>query len=322
MLKLNPHNKHGPRAPMNRNELRKADINLMVVFEALMQERNLTRAAEKLFVAQPTVSAALARLRTMFNDPLLVRVGNRMEPSARAEEVIKYLTPALDAMSVALSMTHDFDPLTSKMTFRIGLSDDVESGLLPPLLRALRVEAPNVVVVVQHVDYWRIPDLLAAGDVTVGISQTKGLPANAKRKVLRTMQARVVRADKSTTPLSLDEFCQRPHVQVSPTANTQGVVDDWLKDIGRERKVVLSVPQFSSLPAILAGTDLLACCLDYAAQGMERWGNLQAETLPFETAALELAMVWLSTTDSDPAERWLRSRLEHYMGGLREAVTG
>ena len=302
---------------MNRNELRKADINLMVVFEALMQERNLTRAAEKLFVAQPTVSAALARLRAMFNDPLLIRVGNRMEPSARAEEVIKYLTPALDAMSTALSMTHDFEPLTSKMTFRIGLSDDVESGLLPPLLRALRVEAPNVVVVVQHVDYWRIPDLLAAG-----VSYTSDLPANAKRKVLRTMQGRVVRADKSATLLTLDEFCARPHVQVSPTANTQGVVDDWLKDIGRERKVVLSVPQFSSLPAILAGTDLLACCPDYAAHGMERWGNLQAETLPFETAALELAMVWLSTTDSDPAERWLRSRLQQYMSGEREVAIG
>jgi LysR family transcriptional activator of mexEF-oprN operon len=303
---------------MNRNELRKADINLMVVFEALMQERNLTRAAEKLFLAQPTVSAALARLRTMFNDPLLIRVGNRMEPSARAAEVIKHLTPALDAMSAALSLTHDFDPPTSTMTFRIGLSDDVESGLLPPLLRALRSEAPHVVVVVQHVDYWRIPDLLASGDVTVGISQTRGLPANAKRKVLRTMQARVLRADKSAQPLSLEEFCLRPHVQVSPTANTQGVVDDWLKEIGHSRNVVLSVPQFSSLPAILADTDLLACCPDYAAEAMARWGNLQAETLPFDTVPLELAMVWLSTTDSDPAERWLRGRLEHHMSGNRE----
>lgn len=307
---------------MNRNELRKADINLMVVFEALMQERNLTRAAEKLFLAQPTVSAALARLRTMFNDPLLVRVGNRMEPSARAAEVIKHLTPALDAMSAALSLTHDFDPPTSKMTFRIGLSDDVESGLLPPLLRALRTEAPHVVVVVQHVDYWRIPDLLASGDVTVGISQTRGLPANAKRKVLRTMQARVLRADKSAQPLTLEEFCLRPHVQVSPTANTQGVVDDWLKEIGHSRNVVLSVPQFSSLPAILADTDLLACCPDYAAEAMASWGNLQAETLPFDTVPLELAMVWLSTTDSDPAERWLRGRLEFYMSGNREIRVG
>ncbi|PVZ29610.1 LysR substrate-binding domain-containing protein [Pseudomonas sp. CC120222-01a] len=307
---------------MNRNELRKADINLMVVFEALMQERNLTRAAEKLFLAQPTVSAALARLRTMFNDPLLVRVGNRMEPSARAAEVIKHLTPALDAMSAALSLTHDFDPPTSKMTFRIGLSDDVESGLLPPLLRALRTEAPHVVVVVQHVDYWRIPDLLASGDVTVGISQTRGLPANAKRKVLRTMQARVLRADRSAQPLTLEEFCQRPHVQVSPTANTQGVVDDWLKEIGHSRNVVLSVPQFSSLPAILADTELLACCPDYAAEAMASWGNLQAETLPFDTVPLELAMVWLSTTDSDPAERWLRGRLEYYMSGNREIRVG
>jgi LysR family transcriptional activator of mexEF-oprN operon len=225
-------------------------------------------------------------------------------------------------MSAALSLTHDFDPPTSKMTFRIGLSDDVESGLLPPLLRALRTEAPHVVVVVQHVDYWRIPDLLATGDVTVGISQTRGLPANAKRKVLRTMQARVLRADKSAQPLTLEEFCQRPHVQVSPTANTQGVVDDWLKEIGRTRNVVLSVPQFSSLPAILADSDLLACCPDYAAAAMASWGNLQAEPLPFDTVPLELAMVWLSTTDSDPAERWLRGRLEQYMSGAREGRVG
>ena len=104
-----------------------------------------------------------------------------------AEEIIRHLSPALDAMSVALSLTHDFDPTVSTMTFRIGLSDDVEFGLLPQVLRALRTEAPKVVIVVQHVDYWRIPDLLASGDITVGISQTRGLPANAKRKLLRRM---------------------------------------------------------------------------------------------------------------------------------------
>jgi len=95
-----------------------------------------------------------------------------MEPTARAEEIIRHLSPALDSLSSALSLTHDFDPSVSTMTFRIGLSDDVEFGLLPPLLRALRQEAPKVVFVVQHVDYWRIPDLLASGDITVGITQT------------------------------------------------------------------------------------------------------------------------------------------------------
>jgi LysR family transcriptional activator of mexEF-oprN operon len=299
---------------MNRNELRKADINLMVVFETLMQERNVTRAAEKLFLGQPTISAALNRLRTLFNDPLFVRVGHRMEPTSRAEEIIRHLGPALDAMSVALSLSHDFDPSTSSMTFRVGLSDDVEFGLLPPFLRAMREEAPNIVVVVQHVDYWRIPDLLASGDITVGISQTRGLPANAKRKLLRRMHARVLRADASDKPLTLDEYCARPHVLVSHTANTSGIADEWLEEIGRKRRVVLSVPQFSSLPALLAGTNLLAGLPDYAATAMAKWGNLFDEPVPFDTPPLDLSMVWLSVMDTDPAERWLRSRLEMYMG--------
>lgn len=307
---------------MNRHELRKADINLMIVFETLMQERNLTRAAEKLFVTQPTVSSALSRLRALFNDPLFVRVGNRMEPSARALEAFEYLTPALDAMSTALSLTRDFDPLTSTITFRIGLSDDVESGLLPPFLQAVRTEAPSVVVVVQHVDYWRLPDLLASGDVTVGVSQTKGLPANARRKVLRSMQGRVLRSDVSCHPLTLDEFCERPHVQVSPTGKVEGVVDDWLREIGRSRDVVLSVPQFSSLPGLLAGTDLLACSPDFAAQALIGWGPVFTEPLPFEHPPIELAMVWLTTTDKDPAEQWLRRLLERYMGNSTAVIAG
>ena len=174
---------------MNRNELRKADINLMVVFEALMLERNVTRVAEKLFLGQPTISSALNRLRTLFNDPLFIRVGHRMEPTARAEEIIQHLSPALDSLSSALSLTHDFDPTQSTMTFRIGLSDDVEFGLLPPLLRALRQEAPLVVFVVQHVDYWRIPDLLASGDITVGIPPNPApTPPRQPRKYARDRQ--------------------------------------------------------------------------------------------------------------------------------------
>jgi LysR family transcriptional activator of mexEF-oprN operon len=213
-----------------------------------------------------------------------------------------------------LSLTHDFDPVSSAMTFRIGLSDDVEFGLLPPLLRALRQEAPKVVFVVQHVDYWRIPDLLASGDITVGISQTRGLPANAKRKLLRHIQPNILRADASDTPLTLDEYCQRPHVLVSHTANVSGYADEWLAEIGRTRHVVLSVPQYSSLPALLAGTDLIASLPDYTAEAMAASGVLFREPIPFQAPTLDLSMVWLSHVDTDPAERWLRSRLEAFMG--------
>ncbi|AOE83206.1 LysR substrate-binding domain-containing protein [Pseudomonas sp. TCU-HL1] len=299
---------------MNRNELRKADINLMVVIETLMQERNVTRTAEKLFLGQPTISSALNRLRGLFNDPLFVRIGHRMEPNARAEQIYQHLSPALDALSVALSLTHEFDPATSSMTFRIGLSDDVSFALLPPVLQALRSEAPNIVIVVQHADYWRIPELLANGDITVGITRTRDLPANAKRKRLRRVHAKVLRADGGEAPLSLDEYCARPRVQVSHTASIHGMADEWLQALGRKRQVVLSVPQFSALPGLLAGTDLLVSLPDYTAEAMAASGQLRCEPLPFDSPVLELDMVWLSLLDSDPAESWLRQRLQDLMG--------
>lgn len=304
---------------MNRNELRKADINLMVVFETLMQERNVTRAAEKLFLGQPTISAALNRLRNLLNDPLFIRVGHRMEPTARAHEILKHLTPALDAMSTALSLTTDFEPSVSKMTFRIGLSDDVEFGLLPAMLKAIREEAPGVVIVVKHVDYLNISEVLMSGDITVGVCLTRELPANAKRKTLRNVQPRLVRADKPSGPMSMDEYCSRPHVVVSHVASVSSFADEWLTALGRKRQVVLSVPQFATLPALMAGTDLISGLSDYAASTMSALGLLYDEPLPFPTPGLDLSMTWLSVMDSDPAERWLRSRIEAFMSERREA---
>ncbi|MCD5995464.1 LysR family transcriptional regulator [Pseudomonas sp. CDFA 602] len=304
---------------MNRNELRKADINLMVVFETLMQERNVTRAAEKLFLGQPTISAALSRLRTLLNDPLFIRVGHRMEPTARAHEILKHLTPALDAMSTALSLSTDFDPSVSKMTFRIGMSDDVEYGLLPAMLKAIRKEAPGVVIVVKHVDYLSVSEVLMSGNITVAICLTRELPANAKRKLLRNIQPRLIRADKPTAPMTIDEYCARPHVVVSHVASVSSFADEWLTAVGRKRHVVLSVPQFTTLPALMAGTDMISGLSDYVASAMSALGLVYDEPMPFTTPGLDLSMTWLSVMDNDPAERWLRSKIEEYMGEHREA---
>ncbi|MCY1308472.1 Nodulation protein D 2 [compost metagenome] len=128
------------------------------------------------------------------------------------------------------------------------------------------------------------------------------------------MQPKVLRADAGDEPLSLDEYCARPHVQVSPTASTHGMADEWLQATGRKRRVVLSVPQFSALPGLLADTDLLVSLPDYIAEAMAASGQLRYESLPFETPVLELDMVWLSMLDNDPAESWLRQRLEALMG--------
>jgi LysR family transcriptional activator of mexEF-oprN operon len=298
---------------MNRNDLRRVDMNLLVIFEALMFERNLTRVAEKLFMGQPAISAALARLRDLFDDPLLLRNGRAMEPTARALAILKELQPALDTISGAVSRAKEFDPASSCEVFRIGLSDDAEFGLFPPLLTQLREEAPGIIVVVRRANFLLMPALLASGEISVGISYTTELPANAKRKKLRDIGVKVLRGDQRPGELTLDDYCARPHTMVSFSGDLSGNIDLDLAKVGRARRVVVAVPQFSGLRQLLAGTELIATVPDYAACALVEGGALRAEDPPFPIEPAELSMVWSGVHDNDPAERWLRARITRFM---------
>jgi LysR family transcriptional activator of mexEF-oprN operon len=298
---------------MNRNDLRRVDMNLLVIFEALMFERNLTRVAEKLFMGQPAISAALGRLRDLFDDPLLLRNGRAMEPTARALAILKELQPALDTISGAVSRAKEFDPATSCDVFRIGLSDDAEFGLFPPLLSRLREEAPGIIVVVRRANFLLMPALLASGEISVGISYTTDLPANSKRKKLRDIGVKVLRGDKRPGALTLDDYCARPHTMVSFSGDLSGNIDIDLAKVGRARRVVVAVPQFSGLRQLLAGTELIATVPDYAACALVEGCALRAEDPPFPIEPAELSMVWSGVHDNDPAERWLRSRITEFM---------
>ncbi|AVU76814.1 Transcriptional regulator, LysR family [Pseudomonas sp. E141] len=293
---------------MNRNDLRRADINLLVVFETMMHERNVTRVSEKLFLGQPTISSALARLRLMFDDPLFIRSGRLMEPTSRAREIFSNLSPALDGIAAALSRCQAFEPATSEATFHIGLCDDVEYALLPELLRRLRVEAPGTTLVVRRADQWQVSQLLASGEISLGISPTLELPANARRKTLRPIRPMLLRADSQPGELTLDEFCRRPHAVVSSMGNVIDDSDRALCLMGRQRRVVLTVPQFSALPVLLAGSDMIAIVPDYVALAMAVLAGMRAQAAPICLPQHELSMVWRGASHNDPGERWLRSR--------------
>jgi LysR family transcriptional activator of mexEF-oprN operon len=299
---------------MNRNDLRRVDLNLLIVFETLMHERSVTRAAEKLFLGQPAISAALSRLRSLFDDPLFIRTGRSMEPSARASEIFALLSPALDSISTAVSRASEFDPATSTAVFRIGLSDDVEFALLPPLLKRLRAEAPGIVLVIRRTNYILMPALLASGEISIGVSYTSDLPANAKRKLLRRARPKLLRADSMPGSMSLDDFCSRPHALVSFAGDLSGFIDTALEKIDRKRHVVLAVPQFNGLGTLLQGTDIVATVPDYTADALTATGGLRAEDLPLEIQSFEMHMAWRGSQDNDPGERWLRSRLQMFFG--------
>ncbi|MCF4996840.1 LysR family transcriptional regulator [Pseudomonas syringae] len=299
---------------MNRNDLRRADISLLIVFETVMRERNVTRAGERLFLCQATISSALGRLRSMFNDPLFIRTGRVMEPTARAAEIHARLTPALDGIATALSCTQAFDPMTCDETFHVGLSDDVEYALLPALMRHLRDEAPNITLVVRRVDHRQLPHLLTSGDISVGISFANELPASAHCKRLRSMQPMLLRADADSHVLDLDAFCRRPHVVVSSMGNVIDDVDHALGLVERQRKVVLGVAQFSALPGLLAGSDMIAIVPDYVATAMARMEGMRAEFAPLSLPTSDVSMAWRGATHNDPRESWLRGRFARYLG--------
>ncbi len=300
---------------MNRNDMRRVDLNLLIVFEALMKERNLTRAAEKLFLGQPAISHALGRLRDFFNDPLFIRNGRSMEPTNRALDILAQLVPALDSMSNALSHADAFDPATSTLTFRIGLSDDVECGLLPALLNNLRNEAPNIVLVIRQTNFLLMPRQLESGEISVGVSYVTDLPANAKCKTLRLIQTRVLRGDDRPGCLSLDEYCSRPHALVSFSGDLSGNIDQDFARVGRSRRVVLAVPHFNGLRALLANSEVIATVPDYAAAELTAGSSLRAEPPPFGIAPSKLSMAWSSAQDNDCAERWLRGKISEFMAG-------
>ena len=299
---------------------RQLDLNLLRVLAAIHRTGSVTLAGKTLALSQPATSNALARLRDFFEDELFVRAPSGLKPTRLCEQLAPAVLAQLLALETLVTGHEEFDPASSTMTFRIGLSDDVEYSLLPTLLRALREEAPHIVIVVKQVNYWNVSELLVSGEITAGVCLTRDLPANAKRKLLRTMKPMVVRADDASQPITLDEYCSRPHVVVSHVANISSFADEWLDAVGRKRHAVLSVPQYSTLPALMAGTNLICNLPDQLAVAFANAGLLHAESLPFITPDLELSMVWLSMMDTDPAERWLRKRLEQFMSDARFAV--
>ncbi len=303
-------------ARMNRTDLRRVDLNLLIVFETLMLERSVTRAAEKLFLGQPAISAALARLRTLFDDPLFVRTGRSMEPTPRAQEIAALLSPALDQISSAVSRTQSFEPASADRVFRVGLSDDVEFALLPPLLRRIRIEAPGTTLVVRRMNYLTAAGMLASGEITVAVGYTEELPANAKRRPVRRFGFKVLRADSKPGRLTLDEYCARPHALVSYAGDLTGYVDELLDKLGRQRRVVLAVPQFNGLGSLLAETDLLVMVPDYTARLLASTGGLRYEdpTEELRDGGHELPMAWSGAQDHDLGERWLRSRIQMFIG--------
>ncbi|WP_426435778.1 LysR family transcriptional regulator [Bradyrhizobium genosp. P] len=301
-------------------DLRRFDLNLLLVFEALMRERSVTNAAAQLGVGQPAMSYSLSQLRAQLSDELFVRVGSGMQPTPRALELAEPIARILADIRSSVLSQRVFDPEVENRTFRIAASDQTQTVLIPELLTDLRTGAPGIQLVFRTVDRDGVGALLESGMIDVAIGNF-GEPTAMQRSELLFREELVCLFDPAacgkTSPLSLDDYCELPHLIMSLRGEPSGQVDEKLAALGRERFVVIASSNFLVLPYVLHGVAAVAAVPRLVAQYCADAVGLAVSPLPVEVSAYDVTMLWHLRTDRDPAHRWLRDRLRGASGSKR-----
>lgn len=256
---------------LNEIDLSRIDLNLLVLFEAVMQEHHVGRAADRLNLSPSAVSHRLGRLRRLLNDPLFVRTPRGVVATQRAGELSAPIGEVLAQVREVLSSAEPFDPATSRRRFTIGAPDGVSAVFLSPLLDRLRAQAPMVDISLRQLlpvpgemspeRAWRAAFTeLDAREMDVAIIPSDVVPARFHRRAV--YEENFVLAMRRDHPFleapTLDRYCAMQHLVVSLAGDPRGFVDEVLSRSGRARRVALTVPNFMFALAVLAETDLIA----------------------------------------------------------------
>lgn len=288
-------------------EFRRADLNLLVVFSALMRERSVTRAAAALHLSQGAASAALGRLRGLFDDELFTRTRGGVEPTPRAIELARRIEPALGLIHSAVIDRDHFDAATARRTFTLGMSDDVEAVLLPRLLTATAT-LPGIRVAVRQASRNTLAGMIDRGEVDLGVAAAPAHGADHRTRDLFTSGYTCLfnpRLLPLRAPITLDDYLAHPHLLISYDSR-RGIVDDLLEARGLDRHVIASTTHFAGAALQLTTLPVLATLPTHAA-------TVYAEALGLVTAAPPLPMprytvssIWHGSVTDDPAHIWLR----------------
>jgi DNA-binding transcriptional LysR family regulator len=297
------------------------DLNLLRIFDAVMTEQNITRAAERLSTTQPAVSNALKRLREAVGDDILVRTSRGMKPTARAEEIWPAVRSALTMVEGALAPER-FELANTKASFRLAMADSTATLLLPQVMERIRKDAPEVDIrLVPLTGRDPRPILMnAEADLAIGSfpgvvpqlrdGQQKGLSLHHQRLYSGEPVCIMRRAHPlADEELTIDRYCESLHVLVSFSGNPLGPADDLLAGLGRSRRVALTVNQFATVFHMVARSDLLSIVPRHLTEAYSGAENLIVKTLPFQLPMVYVDMLWHERDMLRPAHKWLRETI-------------
>jgi DNA-binding transcriptional LysR family regulator len=293
-------------------DLRRFDLNLLLVFDLLMRERSVSKAARGLFVSQSAMSHSLNRLREQLDDPLLVATKGGMLPTPRALSLEQPVREWLAMLEQGLSADSSFDPASSSQSFVLGSSDYMEYVFLPPLLQRLQSQAPGINIELRKIADADTAGALARGEVDACLQLFDVHPERGLlSKTIATEQPVVLmRSDHPAVnghQLSLEQYLSLPHAVVD-TLELSREVESLLSQRGLSRRVQLQVPNFLSAPIIIAETDLLATLPTYIARRFIHGGRLKIASLPLDLGYFPVNLCWHKVRDQDPSQRWLRQQ--------------
>lgn len=297
--------------------IRDIDLNLLVVLDVLLDERSVSRAARRLNLSQPAVSGALKRLREAFQDPLFVRSRQGIRPTPQALDLIAPIKTVLQDIDTILSVA-GFSPDADESVFTIAATDYAQMTFLAPLMQQVHRAAPNIRFSIVTTDIARMPDQFDRQEVDFAITVPEMAPKNVyAMDLFEDRYVCAVSPDHPTanSEISLDDFCALNHVLVTPSSDGFfGPTDDALEKLGRRRRVTVSVPNFLSLPSILANSEFIAVAPERILRPFA--DSLRIFPAPLALPPFKVIGLWHELSARSPAHSWLREKMAEISAGI------
>lgn len=286
----------------------KLDLNLLLTLEALLAEQNVTKAAARLHLSQPAVSAQLNRLRDMFDDQLLIPARRGMTPTDKALELLIPLRESLDKLRQTLYSHQNFYPERANLTVTIACTDYIQAAVIMPLVLALRKKAPGIRIAVRQLDMAQLDQQLARSEVDLVFASHDSFHTQLRTHFLFDESYVLIgRSDHPAlkTNLSLEEFVKLEHVIVSPSGGSFTTpIDDALDAFGYKRNVVMSAASFLFIPEIVKKSDLVALIPRRLLEALS--GALTVTELPWLAEQFDICLIWHERSHSHAGHRWIR----------------
>lgn len=303
----------------NTIELHRVDLNLLVAFDVLMREKNVTNAAKQLFVSQSAMSYTLKRLRALFDDPLLIPTRYGMQATPRALDLEPAVHECLKTIQLALTPQLEFTPAESHHRFVLGSTDYTEYVFLPPLMSHLAQVAPGVDICLRRFELSEAESHLENGDIDLAIRfRGEAISKHINIYALADeMPVVLLRRDHKTVTdtLDIEQYATLAHIAIDSMELTEDI-DRKLAEVGLNRRVQLQAPNFLSAPVILAESDMIATMPRFIAERFIRGGRLKIMSLPVELGSFPLKMFWHQLKERDPAQQWFREQIKKIASSL------